>query len=238
MNTIIGGMFQAMTTNAVINAGLGETEFCVISFKSRGFNSVTRDFINKLSSKEIIGNKEAIICNQENFLLRANAYKINQTLPGYYTMFKPAEKSSLCRGRAKGGLFMALSDAISSQVKDISPSHWRLQTALLRSGARTMMLINAYFPVDSRLNDAGCKELSEVIAEVKQLVDKHKITDILLCGDMNCDFRRDTLHVNTTSDLCQDLALYKSWESFEIDFTHSHDNGNGNVNFGIIDHFF
>ena len=109
MNTITGGMFQAMTTNAVINAGLGATEFCVISFKSRGFNSATRDFINKLSSKEIIGNKEAIICN------RANAYKINQTLPGYYTMFKPAEKSSLCRGRAKGGLFMALSDAISAQ---------------------------------------------------------------------------------------------------------------------------
>ena len=78
-----------MTKNVIINAGPSDAEFCVISFNSRGFSSTTRDFISKLASKEIIGNKEAILCNQENFLLRANAYMIDQTLPGYYIVFKP-----------------------------------------------------------------------------------------------------------------------------------------------------
>ena len=138
-----------MTKNAVINAGLGESEFCIFSFNSRGFGATTRDFISRLASKEFIGNKDAIICNQENFLLKASAYKINQTLPGYYTIVKPAEKTTLCRGRAKGGLFMAFPEAISSHVTDISPSNWRIQAALLKYGDNVLQFQHWYELFDS-----------------------------------------------------------------------------------------
>ena len=97
------------------------------------------------------GDRITVICNQENFLLHGNAYKIKQALPNCHIIFKEARKATLDNGRPANGMFIALPDAYRSCIKDVSPSHWRLQAAILKSGSRDILIINSYFPTDNGL---------------------------------------------------------------------------------------
>ena len=45
-------------------------------------------------------------------MLKGNSYKIRKALPGFFTMIKPAVKTSHDKGRPKGGLFLAVPDYI------------------------------------------------------------------------------------------------------------------------------
>ena len=65
-------------------------------------------FLQKLVYPCIVGSKIPIICNQENFLLRSNSYKIFQAVPGFHFFIKPAVKDVLDRGRPKNGMFIGI----------------------------------------------------------------------------------------------------------------------------------
>ena len=61
-----------------------DNTLCIFSYNSRGFNITKQDAIQTLLS--ISGNSLPIICNQENFLLEANEYKIRQCLPDHHIL--------------------------------------------------------------------------------------------------------------------------------------------------------
>ena len=75
--------------------------------------------------KEIVNvvcqDKLTIFCNQENFLLKSNAYKIQQTFPLHQVFIKPAVSNGHDRGRAKNGMFIAVPECLGSNIEDISP---------------------------------------------------------------------------------------------------------------------
>ena len=114
----------------IINSSLVNS-FCLISYNSRGFCKLKQDFCRYIISNEVVGSSLPIICNQENFLLKSNSYKINNSLPGFHVISKQAEISSFERGRPRGGLFIALPNILRSCVVDVSPSHWRVQAILI-----------------------------------------------------------------------------------------------------------
>ena len=59
----------------------------------------------------------------------------------------------------------------------------------------------------------------------------------MFLGDINCDFKRNTRFVQKIQQFLSELNLKKSWEKFDIDFTHFQDNNE--VTFvSTIDHFF
>ena len=73
----------------------------LVSWNSRGFNEYKSKFLTEYFSDC------TIICNQENFILRQNAYKIvNCVGENYHVFIKPTVKNSLDKGRPKGGLFI------------------------------------------------------------------------------------------------------------------------------------
>ena len=81
---------------------------CLISYNSRGFSEMNQNFMKTLTSDQVIGDKIPILCNQENFILRGNFYKILQAMTGFHVIFNPAVKNSLdC---PKGGMFIAIPD--------------------------------------------------------------------------------------------------------------------------------
>ena len=112
------------------------------------------------------GSSTAILCNQENFLLKANGYIIKQALPDEHILFKPAEKDYL-EGRPKNGMFIDVPDVMKENVADISPSHWRIQAALIKKKNSKIMIINSYFPQDSNSLTTLDPQLEELIAAIK-----------------------------------------------------------------------
>ena len=210
---------MALPMKCAINEG--STELCILSYNSRGFGAVKQTFCNLLSSSSVVGNKIPILCNQENFILRANSYKINQALPNSCLIIKPAEKSSHCKGRPRGGMFIAVPNYFKNNIQDVSPSHWRLQAALVKVKGATILLINAYFPVDSHAAIDDDDELNEIFQEIRSLINDNQFSSFMLCGDMNCDFSRRTGHVVAVQNFIEEFSLEKAWDNFDVDFTYS-----------------
>ena len=127
-----------------------DNQICFISYNSRGFGSLKNNLVRHLVSRDVVGNKIPIICNQENFILRENSYKLNKALPGFQVLVNPAVKNDLGLGRPKNGMFIAFPNSIKSSVTDVSPGHWRLQAIIVKFRTCKTLLINSYFPVDSR----------------------------------------------------------------------------------------
>ena len=174
-----------------INSTLSE-KLCVISYNSRGFSIEKRQFCTFLISEAFAGNSLPILCNQENFVLRGNSYIFNQTFPDFYTLPKPAVKETMERGRPKGGLFISVPHVLKDFISDISPSHWRIQAAILTTSFAKILIINSYFPVDPRNGDTD--ELIETLEVIKRLVVNHNYDELLLTGVLNADFIRNTRH--------------------------------------------
>ena len=106
-----------------------------------------QEFCRNLMS--LCGNKIPVLCNQENFLLRENNYKVRQALPGCHIIFKGAKKVNLDKGRPANGMFLAIPDKFNGSILDVSPNHWRLQAVILKCNKSSILVINSYFPTHS-----------------------------------------------------------------------------------------
>ena len=90
-----------------INTGhMDISELCVISYNSRGFGTEKQEYCRYLLSDQFVGNKLPVLCNQENFIMRGNCYKIMKALSDYHVLIKPAVKESQDKGRAKNGMLL------------------------------------------------------------------------------------------------------------------------------------
>ena len=221
----------------IINAGNKDnSKLCVFSYNSRGYGQSKQEFCNYLVNENVIGNKIPILCNQENFVLKGNSYKISRSIPGFHFIINPALKENLDKGRARNGMFVAFPDNIKNQVQDVSPGNWRLQAVLVKCSNSKILIINSYFPVDKMTVKIDGSELSETIQFIKQIIENNEFSNLLLLGDINCDFLRKTGHTKLISTFLDEYNLLRAWDKFEVDFTLTHEN-NGKSIISTIDHF-
>ena len=118
---------------------------CIFSYNSRGFTEEKQDICKIL----FVQTEKCypILCNQENFLLKGNNFKVTQCLPNARIIFKEAIKDSL-DGRPKGGMFVAIPQEIKELALDVSPPHWRVQAVILSTATNKVLTINSYLPTD------------------------------------------------------------------------------------------
>ena len=206
-----------------------EEKVFFLSYNSRGFGSIKIDFINYLDIPKV--------CNQENFVLRDNSYKLTRALPGFQVFINPAVKNSHDIGRPKNGMFIAVPQSIKNSVTDVSPGFWRIQAVTIQFGSITTLLINSYFPSDPRRPDADESDLLETLGHIKNVIRKTEFSSLLWAGDINADFPRNSCHTNRVNDLLHELGLTKSWDKFMIDFTCCHELL-GTSHVSTLDHFF
>ena len=120
---------------------------------------------------------------------------------------------------------------------NISPQHWRLQAIKIRLDSASLVVINSYFPNDLHTANFDDTALNEILEEIKALIDGHEFNYLLLLGDLNTDFSRNTGHVRTVSQFKEDYGLVAAWDKFEADFSHFCVT-NDNSSLSLIDHFF
>ena len=193
-------------------------KLCIYSYNSRGFNLDKQILCRKLLNSS--GCTASILCNQENFILKSNGYVIKQALPGYLILFKPAVKESL-DGRPRNGMFIAVPEIMKERIKDISPNHWRIQAALIQmDDLKRILIVNSYFPQDSKSPIYIDPELEETITEINNLLMNHSFDDVIWMGDINTDFDRNTKSVRRMETYLDETKLKRSWNYFSADYTH------------------
>ena len=195
-----------------------------------------QEFCRLLMSVQMVGNSIPLLCNQENFILRANSYKINKALPGYHAIIKPAVKNNLDNGRPRNGMFVAIPNSFKNIIEDVSPNFWRLQAVLIKCSNSSLLVINSYFPVDPRTNRFDDSELLEIFQHIRSILHNNEFSNILWCGDINSDFIRNTGFVIKVKEFIDEFSFDASWNLFNIDYTHHHEVNNQSYT-STIDHF-
>ena len=209
-------------------------DFCIFSYNSRGFHDGNQSVCKDLLT--IAGNKIPIICNQENFLLKANKLKIQQCLPDHHIYFNPATKEGL-NGRPRNGMFIAIPRYLKANVTDVSPSSSRLQAITLNTGCRKLLILNTYFPQDPKTDNFDTSDLLIALVSIKNIIKENEFTEMIWSGDINADFSRATKFVKIVDNFVDESNLVKSWDQFEVDYTHEHHLGD-TTHTSVIDHFF
>ena len=163
--------------------------------------------------------KLPILFNQENFLLHSNKHKVTKAIPDFHVVFKPAIKNNKFEGRPKNGMFIAVPLHLRSNIVDVSPVNYRIQAFILNLDNSQLLLINTYFPCDSRNRLSADPELYELILEIGTIIEDHSFDNIIIGGDINSDFLRSTAHVNIIRDFIEEYNMVKVWDNYDINFT-------------------
>ena len=216
--------------------------FC--SYNSTGFGVGTQNFIDNLLVFS------DILCLQEHFLQDCNDKKHSNTdilknrLGSLHDMYiVPAKKdaSQVSKGRGKGGLATIWNRSLTKYVKRVHCTNFRLQATLFEIPDCTLLVINTYFPCDPRSEQADITELLELLSDIENVIENNVATNILLTGDLNCHFQRNTGFTSIVLSWLRNTKLALLWnlddERIEpVDFTFCHLSA-GILSSSIIDHF-
>ena len=175
-------------------------------------------------------------------MLPQNLHKIQNHFKDFDSFSLPAVKSNvqISRGRPSGGLTFLYDKKLSNGIERIvCPNSNRIQGLKVKLHNVSYVLINSYFPVDKRNNDID--ELIKVLQDIKYILDTcNDHCKVILLGDLNCDFSRDTVFVNHIKQFLLENNLQTVWSKFMCDFSYSHtklQNGINNTYNSTIDHF-
>ena len=211
----------------------GKGSLCVFSYNSRGFTEDKQDICKMLFANT--DEYYPIICNQENFLLKGNGYKVSQCLKDARIIFKQATKESF-DGRPKNGMFIAVPGELKAYVKDVSPHHARVQ-AIVLSMKTKILIVNSYFPTDPKTADFDTTELWSTLSSIESVMKENDYDNVVWCGDINADFVRNTSFTTTIDRFVKDNSLKGAWENFPVDFTHTFEMDDRTYT-STLDHFF
>ena len=100
-----------------------------------------------------------------------------------------------------------------------------------------ILLVNTHFPTDPSNDEFDETELLLTLSDINTVVMNHDFDRLIWAGDINADFNRNTRLVKLIRDFISELDVCKSWDKFEIDFTHAHE-VNDTLHVSTIDHFF
>jgi len=153
-----------------------------------------------------------IICVQETFLLdscdkkHSNYQKLKQYFGNSHDMYiVPAYKNSdkVMKGWGSGGLVLMWNKRLTKYVTNVKCDNYRLQAAKFNFPESEFLLINAYFMVDPQNNNFNDNELLAVLAEIERIINVTSCIYVILAGDINCDFSRNSEFVNIVRKLCR-----------------------------------
>ena len=74
----------------IFNEILKKIELCFISYNTSGFGVLKQNYCKYLSSREVVGSKIPILCNQEHFAFKATPTSLNKHSQ---ILINPAETS-------------------------------------------------------------------------------------------------------------------------------------------------
>ena len=209
---------------------MAKLKFC--SYNSTGFNFQTVNFINFL----LINLDIDFFMAQEHFILRDNSHLVSNEFLSYNVHFTPATKNNsvINRGRPSGGLFILWKKTLNNkvnvlQIKDNS----RIQAIEID---KKIILCNCYFPCDTQDLNFNNWELQSCLNDLNEISNLYPNHSIIMGGDLNCSFDRNTPFVNLIRDWIMERHFHSVWWGNPIDFTYSK-LVNNRVQFSLIDHF-
>ena len=196
-----------------------------------------------------------ILCIQEHFLQDSkdkrysNTNKLRNKYGDNFDMFiVPALKTNdqVSKGRARGGLATLWRKHYTKYVSRIPCSNFRLLGTKFLMPNSSILIINCYFPCDPRGSQFDETDLLNTLTDIEGIIRQAGCNDVILAGDMNSHFLRQTRFTSIIRDFCVSHNLLVLWENPDpspnhfianIDYTYCKITKDLVTN-STIDHFF
>ena len=195
----------------------------ISSYNSTGFGISAKNYIRTLLLFS------DILCVQEHFLLDSkdknysNIDKLKIDLGEKHDMFiVPAHKdpNQVSKGRGKGGLLTLWNKSLTKYVSKVDSANFRIQGTKFSFPDAHLLVINANFPCDPRINNFDETEILSLLANIRSLIDEANCPNVLIAADMNADFVRNTSYTELILENLTDLGLNILWRNPDDDPNH------------------
>ena len=191
---------------------------------------------------------------QEHFLQDSNDKKYSNTDKlkkkhgENHDMFRvPAYKSDsqVSRGRGKGGLVTMWKKPLTKYVSKVPCQNYRIQATKFAFPESSLLIINTYFPCDPLVDNFNDAELVTLLADLHSLTLQTQCTDLVIAGDLNCHFMRQTRFTNLVRNSFEDKGLLIVWQHpvdepghsiASVDYTYC-STARGQASYSTLDHF-
>ena len=134
---------------------------------------------------------------------------------------------------------------ITKYVSKVQCNNYRLQATKFSFPSRPILLINCYFPCDPRTENFNDCEVVGLLADLQSVIRQVQNVEVLLAGDLNCHFQRQSRFSIMVKDSLADLGLTIVWQNPDsnpqhsiqaLDYTHCSVT-RGVASYSTIDHF-
>ena len=155
------------------------------------------------------------------------------------------ENNQVTRGRGKSGLVTMWKKGLTKYVSKVSCSNFRIQATKFKFPAGPVLVINSYFPCDPRTDNFDDSELITLLADLRSVIQSSECNNVLLAGDLNSHFDRQSRFTNLVDNELADLGLVLLWQNTDnnphhwiqpVDYTYLSVSNNV-ASCSTIDHF-
>ena len=196
------------------------TTLSAISYNSTGWSNQKAEMLSTVLTTHGI----MIGAIQEHMQLSSHLFKLTSKLKDYDMFSIPAYKhcDRIHKGRPSGGLGLLYHKKIQNIVNHITvPNSHRVHAISVDITGFKVVFVNVYFPNDPRTVNFNDEELIKTIQDINFIFNECDRDDkVILLGDFNTDFSRNSGFVNKVKSFMQENDLVTVWEKFPVDFTY------------------
>ena len=136
-----------------------------------------------------------------------------------HVIFRSTIKNSHDNGRPKNGMFIAVPLEMKEYVLNVSPNHWRVQAAIIRSVNNNILIINTYFPTDPKVIEFDTTDLLSTLSSIKDVLQRNEYNSVVWTGDINANFCRQSRFTKMIESFIDENEVAIAWSKFQIDCT-------------------
>ena len=155
------------------------------------------------------------------------------------------DTTQVSRGRGKGGLVTLWRKSLTKYVTKVECNNFRIQATKFSFPTSHLLVINAYFPCDPRVDSFDDTDILTLLADLRTIIEVSGCHNVMIAADMNCDFVRKTRFTDIVEEFLTDCGLITLWDcsdknlgncDISVDYTYMMESNNS-VFFSTIDHF-
>ena len=211
----------------------------IASYNSTGMGSLYNKTRGPTPYILTVSHQCDIIFIQEHWLLEQQLEKVVSFLPEFTgtAISGMDSSSSVLRGRPFGGCAILWRNVFNTCVQpcNINSLSRRICGCIMKTTEFNILLLCVYFPTDYQAGDHNLTDLDIMLQDIEYFIDNTNCDKVIIGGDINCDFSRNSQFVRTVTEFITSQKLQVVWNKFDIDYTHVHTD---DVSTSIIDHFF
>ena len=201
-------------------------QLTVASFNCKNFQGILKArFTGELFDKC------DFICLQEHWLFESQFHRFSEVLENETVLYQARsamDPTIVRQGRPHGGTAILWKSDICLQVKPVDTVSSRISCVeIVLSDGAALLLFSVYMPTDERCLGSNFYVFQDVLSEISVICQNNETQNVIICGDFNVDFSRNSPQVAELLEFCAQEHIIPCLESSYSSVNYTFENSSG-----------